>query len=221
MAKQTFGIGGPWTGQIGKTYVGLRVVNGHAIRKYIVPPNPQTAPQVAQRGKFGLAGRLASLLKDSIIKDLWNPFAVNVYGVNNFTGANTKALTTDTDFPNVITAKGGYEPLSVTDNATYDDVGGNLVSIWNTTTTSVGQADDKVYLVIVDANDYDPLTDKFNLIVYVLSNKVRSDGVAGYTQAVGAGKLPAKFHTYLACRNPITESKLKVAVSKYMDVVAS
>ena len=218
MAKQTFGIGGPWTGQIGKTYVGLRVVNGHAIRKYIIPPNPRTAPQVAQRGIFGTAGRLASLLKDSVIKDLWNPFAVNVYGVNNFTGINTKSLTTDIDFPSVITAKGGYEPIQAFSAVDYVGATGIVDVTWSITILSVGNVNDKIYLVIIDANDYNPGADKFNMIVYVDTSKVRSDGLAGIQTSIGLGKNVPNLHVYISTRNPIAETKLKVSTSKYSAV---
>lgn len=218
MAKQTFGIGGPWSGQIGKTYVGLRVVNGYAVRKYVIPPNPRTVAQVAQRGKFGLAGRLASLLKDSIILDLWNPFAVNVYGVNNFTGKNTKALTNDTDFPSIITSSGGYEPIASFTDVLYTSGSGHLVVTWNTGFVSVGKATDIIYAVIIDANDWDPATDKYNLIAYVSNNLTRAEGGTGYDVVVGAGKDNTKFHVYATARNPVAETKLKVSASKYSAV---
>jgi hypothetical protein len=211
MSKQTFGIGGPWTGQVGKTYVGGIWKGIPYFRKYVIPANPKTTDQVAQRGKFKICQVIASSILQTIIWLFWDPFAVKESGFNRFIGLNSQRVADNQDFLNSLIASGGYEQIAGITTLTYDTATGQVHIEWDVTVYNIGSPDDLVHLVVVDKTDYDPDQKTPILLSYVATPLKRSLNDTDIT--IRTGLTAANIFAYLFCTQPATEKILKVSNS--------
>jgi hypothetical protein len=88
MATIKQGILGGFSGKVGAvvgtSWKGIAVMKA----KPLSVANPKTSAQVAQRGKLSFAVELASPLLSTIIKPLWDRFAVQQSGYNAFVSTN-------------------------------------------------------------------------------------------------------------------------------------
>jgi len=211
MGKQTAGILGAFTGKVGNI-VGSKWKNTDTIRKLVKPSNPNTAGQQSQRGKFLICQKTASALLETVVKPYWNQLVSSESGYNTFISRNTKRVSNNTDFSNLLTGSGSYEPLSSFISAVYTTGTGNLVFSWNPDVITVGQNTDRVIAVVIDATNWDPATGQQILLPYVSATETRVDETV--TIDVGVGKLVANLHCYLFAITPAGEV-LKVSNSLY------
>ena len=153
MAKLLQGIFGGVSGKIGNTigssWKGIPVIK----TKPLSVANPRTASQVAQRSKFTYVTTLASLLLGTIVKPLWDRFAVKQSGYNSFVSSNVAVM--DSLFPFDLTAiamsKGKMEATEFTaDNITSNE--SELKIEWvNDSGTGYKLDSDIAYAVVMDA----------------------------------------------------------------------
>lgn len=135
-------IGGSWKG-----IATIRVMP-------ISVANPQTAAQVAQRTKFTNVVEVAVILLANIIKPLWDRFASQMSGFNDFVAHNISLFATDT--PSVVAefkiARGKMAATAI-DDAVSADGTANVVFTWTDDTGSGYKlTDDEAYAVVYNVN---------------------------------------------------------------------
>lgn len=95
MAVIKQGIFGGFSGRVGNvvgtSWKGIAVMKALPLSV----ANPRTSGQVEQRGKFSLIVVLGSLLLSSIIKPLWDRFAMRMSGYNSFVKQNISLVVSD------------------------------------------------------------------------------------------------------------------------------
>ena len=93
MAKYTgspFGsLSGKIQGVVGSKWKGVDYVRG-----YVIPHNPNTEDQQAQRGKFAYCVEVGKAVNDLCLKSDWSPVPKKASPYNAFISYNTKALGT-------------------------------------------------------------------------------------------------------------------------------
>lgn len=217
-AKQTFGIGGPWEGQIGKVYVGGSWKGIPYIRKYVVPANPKTADQVEQRGKFKISQVAASTILSVVVQPYWNPGAIKQSGFNLFIAINNQRVSDNQDFVNILMTKGTYEPIKAITSATYNSVNGDVQINWSTVVENIGDNDDRIMLVVLNKTFYDP-ADKTPILLFKYTElATRADGSESFTFPTGL--TPADLIVYLGVRQPAIDPKLRIGNSLSQACVA-
>lgn len=115
--------------------------------------NPRTAGQVNNRNEFGSIAKFGSSINASIIKPLWDRFAVKMSGYNAFVMQNKGVFMSNGAFiaPNLVTSMGKLGQTVVGD-CVYDPVDQAITVSWDPTPVGSYQlATDKAYIVIVDA----------------------------------------------------------------------
>lgn len=105
-------------GQIGKTMVTSNWRGIDYARQYVIPANPRTTAQQANRTRFALLREMYKLAPAAVIAP-WTAFATGrpFLPVNKFVGENNRLLVGETDFANAIMspgARGGLPPSTVT-----------------------------------------------------------------------------------------------------------
>ncbi len=148
--------GQSFTGQLGKAVVGGTWKDKKTLRTYAVPTNPNTAGQVSQRAKFKISQVVGSSLLLTVVRPYWNPFVNSQSGFNAFIGDNSQLVTGNTDFGNIRTVKGPYEPAFSFDSFTYDSATGNCAFNWDNQIANIGDVNDQSLLVVLDITDYAP-----------------------------------------------------------------
>lgn len=217
-ALQPNGILGPMLGQIGKILVGFKWKDKKVLRSYVIPTNPQTAAQTAQRQLFFLCQQMAKILVETVTKPFWNFLSSSMSGFNSFISVNTKRVSSWTDFANIVVTQGSYEPLKAFSTAVYTSGSGDLTLTWDSSIESIGDDSDQVVAVAVDKKDWDPANGDKILIPYVDTSAVRSDGTVSLS--LPTGLTPANIECFLGLRNPTTEAKIKTANSVYKQATA-
>ena len=217
-ALQPQGILGPMFGQIGKILVGFKWKDKKVLRSYVIPANPQSSAQTAQREIFYFCQQIATVLTESICKPFWNYLSSAMSGFNKFISINVKRVSDWVDFANIVVTSGSYESLASFVSAEYTTGTGALVLTWTDTISSVGNANDQVVALALDRKDWDPDNDKKILIAYTDTTKKRSDTTV--TLSLPTGLTPSNIECYLGLRNPTTESKIQTANSLYLQATA-
>ena len=82
------GFSGKVAGVVGSSWKGIAVIKSLPLSV----ANPKTAGQVAQRSKFSAATKMGSQLLSTIVKPLWDRFAQQASGYNDFVSANVAAF---------------------------------------------------------------------------------------------------------------------------------
>lgn len=147
------GFSGRVAGVVGSSWKGIAVIKSLPLSV----ANPQTAPQMAQRGAMTQVVKVGRLLLASIITSLWNPFAQKMSGFNDFVKNNIKAftpagLTTPASFWTQRGSLVGVDTLVVTANSAT-----NLVSAAATNNTGVANAlgtDESRFVYYNQTQDY-------------------------------------------------------------------
>lgn len=105
-------------GSVGKTLVTSNWRGVKYARQYVIPANPRTTAQQANRTRFALLREMYKLAPAEVIAP-WTAFATGrpFLPVNKFVGENNRLLNGETTFDNAIMspgARGGLPPTSVT-----------------------------------------------------------------------------------------------------------
>lgn len=105
-------------GQIGKAMVTASWRGISYARQYVIPSNPRTTAQQANRTRFAFLREMHKL-SSAIIRAPWDAFATGrpFTGVNKFVGENNRLLVGESDLAQMIMspgARGGLPPVSVT-----------------------------------------------------------------------------------------------------------
>lgn len=110
------------SGQLGKGMVTAKWKGINYARQYVVPANPRTVKQQANRTRFALLREMYKLAPAALIAP-WAAFSAGrpFIPVNKFVGENNRMLNGKSDFADALMspgAKGGLPPLAVQAEAT-------------------------------------------------------------------------------------------------------
>jgi Family of unknown function (DUF6266) len=114
--------------------------------------NPKTAAQVNNRTEFKGIAQFGSSINASVIKPLWDRFAVKMSGYNAFVMTNKGVFTSVGTFNGsaLITSKGKLGATAMS-SAIYDPVSTTVTVAWDGTPVGAYQlATDKAYILVVD-----------------------------------------------------------------------
>lgn len=150
--------------------------------------NPKTTGQVTQRNAMSSVVLLAKLLLGSLIKILWDRFAVKMSGFNAFVQANIKCFvgTVFTTPESFIISQGKMSATNIF--AATGVVGGTTITVvWNTSNTDNFQtASDRTYIVILDqsanviASSFDESNRGEGTMLLVTSTLIAGTGYYAY-----------------------------------------
>jgi hypothetical protein len=115
--------------------------------------NPRTAGQVNNRNEFGSIAKFASSINASIIKPLWDRFAVKMSGYNAFVMQNKGVFNATGAFiaPNLVTSLGKLGQTAI-GACVYDPISQSVTVSWDATPVGAYQlATDKAYIVVADS----------------------------------------------------------------------
>jgi len=152
MGKIKQGILGGFSGKVanvvGSSWKGIAVMKSLPLSV----ANPRTAAQVAQRTKFSNVTVFAALILSSIIKPLWDRFAQNMSGFNDFVSSNIDlfAASVPSPFADLIISKG--KMLSTVIDTVDTDDGSTTLDIYWIDDSGAGYklADDNSYAIIIN-----------------------------------------------------------------------
>jgi hypothetical protein len=182
MAKLPAGILSPPSGKVGNV-VGASWKGIDYIREYVIPANPQTALQIAERDKFADLVDLAKVVLGSVLQVFWDPFLRKVSGWAHFIGINRKLYAGGDDYSTIKMSEGTLEG-AVIDTCVYSAP--NLAISWDATCMGNGQATDKAVFVVYD-EEYK--------VAWVSTVQPRS--AEGAVIDVGAGRTATKLNCWL------------------------
>ena len=182
MGKYNQGILGPFSGKVGSV-VGSSWKGVNYIKSLPGPNASNTEAQQKQRSRFKSVVSLASSLMESLIRPVWNLVGGKMTGYNLFVKTNmpafdeSGALVNYSDFHASMGALPLPENLNIQDDA--DVVSGIELSWKDDSATGVGNADDKLHLLVMTPER-----------VHILNTaSVRSDQSAEITLPVAAGNV--------------------------------
>jgi len=141
------GILGKISGKVGPV-VGSSWKGINTIRQYVIPSNPQTVGQVAQRDRMAAAVVFAQQLKSTIIDTFFNPFAVKMSGFNSWIKENVMQLAATTFLLTVdnVMSKGGLESTAI---LTAVLAAGDVTITWDESIIGNGALTDGVDLFVI------------------------------------------------------------------------
>lgn len=153
MAVIKQGILGGFSGKIanvvGSSWKGIAVMKARPLSV----ANPKTAAQVAQRSKFSYAVAFAITILSEVIKPLWDRFASQMSGYNDFIQSNIDLFTGASPTPaaDLIISKGKMDSTSIA-TAVYDMSGQELTVTWvDDSGEGYKLAEDVPFVVVVDS----------------------------------------------------------------------
>lgn len=202
MAKIPSGILGRISGRVGNV-VGASWKGIAYIRQYVIPANPDTAGQQAERALFATLVAMAKTLLGSVLQTYWDPFLRSTSGWAHFIGLNRKLYTTPGDYSPIHIAEGILEGSTI---ATAQYIGSLVTFAWDSTVKGNGSAADPVILYVYDC---------VNKVGFVEDTDTRTDGLG--TVTVGSGRTVADLKGYLFLVDSKT-APTKVSFSDYFQV---
>jgi hypothetical protein len=107
MAKLLNGLLGPASGRVGNIVAASWKQTNYA-RSYVVPANPNTTAQQAQRNAFGKCVDFAKLLVGQIFNPYTDRFQTNMSGFNFFIKRNIEAFKQTNGWISVRSQKESY-----------------------------------------------------------------------------------------------------------------
>ncbi len=182
MGKYNQGILGPFTGKVG-SIVGSSWKGVNYIKSLPGPNSSNTEAQQKQRSRFKSVVSLASSLMSSLIRPVWNLVSGKMTGYNLFVKTNMPAfdesgtLVNYSDFHASVGVLPLPENLNIQDDA--DVVSGIEVSWKDESATGIGNADDKLHLLVMTSEK----------VHIVNSAVVRSDESGEITLPVSVGEI--------------------------------
>lgn len=190
------------SGKIGKV-VGATWKSINYFRAYVIPANPNTAAQQAQRTWFLIVARLAKAFLGDVCQPYWDPFVRKNSGYAAFIGRQLTAMNDLTDFANVVMADGSLEGALIT-NATY--AGANVTITWDQTVLGNGSLTDDAIACVYDVQ---------NQVGFSSNTATRDDETVNVP--VGTGRIAGNLKAYLFFTDDKT-APTKVARSDYHQV---
>lgn len=176
-------LGGPFSRASGKV-AGLVFSSARSglkkmqtIREHVVPSNPRTATQVAQRGRMAYAAAIVVAIGQAIYRFDWNRAVRQLAGypslINLFI-SNIDRMSGELSQPRNISLGVRHFPATFSVEAGT----GQVEVTWSTEAGAVSHEDDEAVAILV-AKDPDP--DAFTREVQVKTGATRADGATGYT----------------------------------------
>lgn len=192
MAKQTGGILGTPSGKIaGIIFSSARSRTGKVVtaREKVSPANPRTPAQVLQRNKFATIVDLAKRWGPSIYQDDWNRSVGQLAGFSSIMSIWLAEIDDNLLFtaPPVTPLGDLHTPATITFAA--GSSAGKVKVTWSLELGANGTDDDKLIFVTQRAD-----ASSGNLVVVAEEDTIRSNGVAGHTNA-GFGSAEATICT--------------------------
>ena len=181
MAK-TNGLFGKVSGKIANVVYGSWKGIEYA-RQFVVPGNPQTSAQQANRTLFGAAVSIAKSILGSVLQVYSDPFLTRNSAFAHFIGNTMKVWNGTFDMSNVKLVSGTLEKSTIT-SAVY--AGANVTFSWPTTILGNGQATDKACCCVIDVAQH---------VAFFNGSVDRSVGTAAVN--IGAGRNSTFCHAYL------------------------
>lgn len=132
------GVSGKVAGVVGGSWKGINYIRG-----YLIPADPQTPAQEAQRLKMIQVNNIARYALSPIIQPFWDPFYSNKAGIHGFLSANLLRWNTPDDYSQALLAQGQLEPL-ITQGCEYNSATGLLYMSWYSTYEGNGLPTDNV-----------------------------------------------------------------------------
>lgn len=182
MAKLPAGILGRVSGKVGDV-VGAAWKGIPYVRQYVIPGNPNTASQQAERSLFANIVSLAQAALGPVIQPFWDPFLRQISGWASFIGVQRGLVTVVDDFSSVQIARGTLEGAVIT-TCVYGSP--SVDFIFPTTVLGNGSATDDACCFVYD---------RVNKVGFFDSSQTRSVGAASVV--VGAGRTPANMDAWL------------------------
>jgi len=143
-------------------------------RTWVIPANPRTAPQLAQRALFSNLVFVAKAILGSVIQTFWDPFIKDNSGWAVWMGQNLTAMHPTFDPTLMIVSSGVLEATPPT-GCTY--AGPNVTFTWSSAVLGNGLATDNAICVVYDFANH---------VAFVNSAVDRSVGTAAVN--CGAGR---------------------------------
>jgi len=157
MGKIKQGILGGFSGKVanvvGSSWKGIAVMKSLPLSV----ANPRTAAQVAQRTKFSNVTVFAALILSSIIKPLWDRFAQNMSGFNDFVSTNIDlfAASVPSPFADLVISKGKMLSTTIDNLDTSDGLPNCDIYFIDDTGSGYKLATDKSYAVVINETNGD------------------------------------------------------------------
>jgi len=190
MATLKQGILGGFSGKvaniIGSSWKGIPVMKSRPLSV----ANPKTAGQTAQRSKFSNSVAFAQAILSTVIKPLWDRFASQMSGFNDFVRTNIDLFAAEMPNPisSLVISKGKMDLTSIS-SAVYDQSDASLILTWaNDTGVGFKLATDEAYVVVVNITKGE---------IYSFSEGQRSGGTASTENVTGWDLADVK-HAFLA-----------------------
>jgi hypothetical protein len=197
------GILGSMTGKVSGV-VGSKWKGRNTLRAYAKPSNPNTAAQQTQRGLFSFCVATARLVLGTVIADYWDPFQSSISGFNAFVKKSLLAVTSESDYANIVMSDGSLEGAAITGS---QYVTGVVNVEWNSGISGNGLSTDFAVGVVIDSA---------NNIAYVDDTGVARADVLSEVN-VGLGRTAADLKAYLFFYRG-SGSSLIVSPSSYAQV---
>lgn len=182
MAKIPAGILGRIIGKVGDV-VGASWKGIPYIRQYVIPANPNTDAQKAERDLFRDIVYLAKSLLGPVLQIFWDPFLRQNSGWAQFIGETRKVYLVEGTYDNVLIARGTLEGALIT---TAGYTGSDVTFVWSPTVLGNGQATDKACVFVFD---------KENKVGFFQATEQRSDAASVLT--VGSGRTVGNLQAWL------------------------
>lgn len=202
MGKIPAGILGRVSGKVGDV-VGASWKGIAYIRQYVIPANPNTAAQQAERTLFGDLVWMAKATLGPVLQIFWDPFLRANSGWAHFIGLNRKLYLTQDDYSTIQLASGTLEGQVIT-TAVY--TGADVAVVWDPQTFGNGDAADKACCFIYD---------KVNKVGFFNGTVNRSVGSAIIT--VGSDRTVGDLNAWLFFSDHET-APTKISYSDYNQV---
>jgi hypothetical protein len=182
MAKTPAGVLGPFSGKVGNV-VGASWKGIKYIRQYVVPANPDTDAQKAERGLFADLVHLAKAALGPVLQVFWDPFLRGISGWAEFIGVNRDLYEATDDYSPVLMARGTLEGAVIA-TAIYSTT--VAIITWDGTVLGNGSADDVACVFVYDEE---------HKVGFFSTNATRS--TESLSVSVGTGRTAAKLNAWL------------------------
>lgn len=182
MAKIPAGILGRIIGKVGDV-VGASWKGIPYIRQYVIPANPNTDAQKAERDLFRGIVYLAKTLLGPVLQVFWDPFLRQNSGWAQFIGETRKVYLVEGTYDNVLVARGTLEGAII---ITAGYTGATVTFVWDGSVLGNGQATDKACVFVYD---------KANKVGFFQATDARSDQASVLT--VGADRTVGDLQAWL------------------------
>jgi hypothetical protein len=185
MAKLSAGILGQVKGKVANV-VGATWKGTNYVRARVIPSNPNSPAQQAQRSLMAVIVLYGKQILTSVIQVLWDPLSTKVSGWNLYTKKNLDAMDSSTDFSNMKFSDGSLEGAVIA-SAVYDDDSDTVAITWSEAIVANGSLGDKAVGILLDTETGICYSD--------VGSQTRDDELITFN--VPDGRTAASLHSYL------------------------